>query len=286
MTGTNPTPHADVSDSVFQRVEEAAHFIHQQTHVVPKIGVILGSGLGAFAQILSKKVAIPFAEIPHFSVPKVAGHAGELVLGYAGEMPCAILSGRVHHYEGHSLDEVTFAVRVLQAIGVERLLVTNSAGGLDAAFEPGDMMIITDHINLTGHNPLRGEHDARLGVRFLDMSQAYAAKGQQAWQKAASRLNLRLCEGVYAGVSGPCYETPAEVRMLQAIGGSAVGMSTVHEVIVARHCGLTVAGLSVITNRAAGLSKTLLSHQEVTDIAAQVRPKLVQLLLHMVQTWI
>ena len=174
---------------------------------------------------------------------------------------------------------------MLKALGAKQLIVTNSAGGLNESFEPGELMVIRDHINMTGQNPLRGPHDAALGVRFMDMTQAYSAGGQAAWHRAATKVGVKLREGVYMGLTGPCYETPAEVRMLQRLGGDAVGMSTVPEVIVARHAGLEVAGLSVITNKAAGLGQTSLSHDEVTDIAQRVRPQLCQLLEEMVVRW-
>lgn len=267
------------------RIEAAAQAIRALAPKIPAVGVILGSGLGAFADQLTDATRISYAAIPHFHVPHVEGHKGELVIGSCQGVVCAVLSGRVHYYEGHDLQRVAFATRVLKALGTKRLVVTNSAGGLNAGFEPGDLMVIRDHINMTGQNPLRGPHDAALGVRFLDMSCAYSAEGQAAWHQAATKVGLKLREGVYMGLTGPCYETPAEVRMLQILGGDAVGMSTVPEVIVARHAGLEVAGLSVITNKAAGLGHAHLSHHEVTHIAQRVRPKLCQLLEEMIARW-
>lgn len=267
------------------RIQAAADAIRAQAPLVPHVGIILGSGLGAFADQLTDVTRISYAAIPHFHVPHIEGHKGELVIGRCQGVPCAILSGRVHYYEGHDLQRVTFATRVLKALGVKRLVVTNAAGGLNEDFAPGDLMVIRDHINMTGQNPLRGPHDAALGVRFLDMTEAYSREGQAAWHTAATKVGLKLREGVYMGLTGPCYETPAEVRMLQRLGGDAVGMSTVPEVIVARHAGLEVAGLSVITNKAAGLGTSNLSHHEVTDIAQAVRPQLCQLLEEMVARW-
>lgn len=266
-------------------IDAAVTAIQTATPLVPEVGVILGSGLGAFADALSDATTLSYAAIPHFCLPHVEGHKGQLIIGRCQGVACAVLSGRLHYYEGHELPQVTFAIRVLQALGVKRLLVTNSAGGLNESFVPGDLMVISDHINMTGQNPLRGPHQSVLGVRFLDMTQAYSLEGQAAWHRAASRVGLKLQAGIYMGLTGPCYETPAEVRMLQRLGGDAVGMSTVAEVIVARHVQLEVAALSVITNKAAGLGHAALSHHEVTDIAQKVRLKLRLLLEQMVASW-
>jgi purine-nucleoside phosphorylase len=276
-------PQAD--GSLPDCIAAAAAAIRTRMPAVPEVGIVLGSGLGAFADELDGVTRLPYSDIPHFHVPHVEGHAGELVMGQCRGVPCAVLNGRVHYYEGHAMAQVTFAVRVLQAIGIKRLIVTNSAGGLNADYAPGDLMVIEDHLNWTGQNPLIGPHDARLGVRFLDMTAAYSPAGRKAWHAAAGALGLKLRQGIYLGLTGPSYETPAEVRMLQRMGGDAVGMSTVAEVIIARHCGLEVAGLSVISNRAAGLSDAPLSHHEVTEVASQVRPQLCQLLAGMVSTW-
>lgn len=264
--------------SLLNRINEAVTFIKSHVFTPPRVGVILGSGLGAFAEGLTERVAIPYSKIPNFPTSGVIGHAGELVLGKLNGMPCAVLSGRVHYYEGHDLERVTFPVRVLAALGVKSLVVTNAAGGVNSDYVPGDFMVITDQLNLTGQNPLRGPNDERLGVRFVDMSQAYDKEAQQLFHSIGQELGLLMRQGVYVGVSGPSYETPAEIRMFQRFGGDAVGMSTVHEVIVARHAGLRVAGLSVITNRAAGLSDTPLSHSEVTEIALRCRDTLCEVL--------
>jgi purine-nucleoside phosphorylase len=271
--------------SLSQHMEEAVAYLREGAAPAPRLGIVLGSGLGAFADRLTGAQRVPYSAIPHFPTPHVEGHAGELVLGALHGVPLAVMSGRVHYYEGHGMEHVTFPVRVLRGLGVQKLLVTNAAGGVNPTFQPGDFMVIHDHINLTGASPLRGSNDARLGPRFPDMSEAYSVAGRQAWHCAAREVGASLREGVYAGLAGPNYETPAEIRMLQRLGCDAVGMSTVAEVIVARHAGLEVAGLSVITNRAAGLSATPLSHAEVTEIAGKVRGVLCDVLGEMVRLW-
>jgi purine-nucleoside phosphorylase len=215
----------------------------------------------------------------------VVGHAGELVLGELGGVPLAIMSGRVHHYEGHDLADVTLPVRVLGALGVQKLIVTNAAGGLNPHYAAGTLMVIEDHINLTGSNPLRGPCGPNDGPRFVDMTHAYSLEGRSAWYEASRGLALPLRAGVYVGVSGPSYETPAEVRMMQRLGGDAVGMSTVFEVLTARQIGVEVAGLSVICNAGAGLIPGALSHSDVTEVATKMRTSVCQLLAAMVSTW-
>ncbi|MEK7706081.1 MAG: purine-nucleoside phosphorylase [Myxococcota bacterium] len=264
--------------SLFADIQEAVAAIREVTDLRPRVGLVLGSGLGAFAEQIENRVAIPYGEIPSFPESRVAGHAGQLVMGTMQGVPCAIMSGRVHFYEGHALPRVTFPVRVLAALGVQTLIVTNAAGSVNPTFAPGDVMVIVDHLNLTGDNPLRGRNDDRLGPRFPDMSEAYHLAGRKALHDAAREAQITLREGVYAGLLGPSYETPAEIRMLQRLGADAVGMSTVAEVIAAVHAGLKVAGLSVITNRAAGLSSTPLSHDEVKEIGQKVEGLLGRLL--------
>lgn len=266
----------------YANIQEATEAIRRISPTIPKVGVVLGSGLGAFAERVSSRQVIPYRNIPHFPVSGVAGHAGELVVGLLDNVPCAVMSGRVHYYEGYDMAQVTFPMRVLAALGVESVLMTNAAGSVNTAFEPGDFMVITDHLNLTGQNPLRGSNDERLGVRFPDMSDAYAVAGRKAMHEAARMCGLTLREGVYAGLVGPSYETPAEIRMLQRLGADAVGMSTVAEATVAVHAGLKVAGLSVITNRAAGLAHTALSHDEVKQMGVRVQGMLTELLAHSV----
>lgn len=268
--------------SLYSLIQEATELVHKASPTKPVVGVVLGSGLGAFAERVASRVVLPYRSIPHFPVSGVAGHAGELVLGTLEGVPCAVMSGRVHYYEGYDMEEVTFPVRVLAALGVRAMLVTNAAGSVNPAFEPGNFMVITDHVNLTGANPLRGHNDERLGQRFPDMSDAYPLVGRRALHEAARAVGVALHEGVYAGLAGPSYETPAEIRMLQRLGADAVGMSTVAEVIVAAHARIKVAGLSVITNRAAGLTQMALSHDEVKQMGVRVQGVLAELLAHAV----
>ncbi len=249
-------------------LSETVKFIKNQTdNHSPKVGFILGSGLGEFADSLSDKQVIPFEKIPHFKKPKVSGHSGELVFGKIGRVPVVALKGRVHFYEGHTTEEVVYPVRTLGKLGIEILVVTNSSGGLKKSMRPGDFMIIEDHINLTGQNPLIGKNDDSLGPRFPDMTHTYDKKLIQKLAASLRKIKAKHSKGIYCGVLGPSYETPAEVRYLQKIGGGAVGMSTVLEVISAAHMGIKVAGLSCITNPAAGILDRPLNHKEVTDAA-------------------
>jgi purine-nucleoside phosphorylase len=234
---------------------------------MPKTGFILGSGLGEFADQLTSKKIIPFKDIPHFKKPNVVGHSGEIVFGKIGNIPVVAMKGRIHFYEGHSVEEVVYPVRTLGQLGIETLVVTNSSGGLKPTMKPGEFMVIEDHINLTGQNPLIGRNDDSLGPRFPDMSEAYDKKLSQKMLAVLKKIKVKHSKGVYCGVLGPCYETPAEVKFLQKIGGGAVGMSTVLEVIAAKHMGLKVVGLSCITNSAAGILDKPLNHKEVTDAA-------------------
>ncbi len=237
----------------------------------PTVGLILGSGLGGFADQLDDAARIPYGELPGFPVSTVVGHAGTLVVGRMGGVTCVAMQGRVHFYEGHSAATVAFPARVLVALGARTLVVTNAAGGVNASFEPGTLMLIRDHLNLLGDNPLRGENDDRLGPRFPDMTTAYPAALRALAREAADELGITLAEGVYVSMPGPTYETPAEVRMLTALGADATGMSTVPEVIVANHMGARVLGISCITNKAAGITGEALSHEEVTETATRIR---------------
>ena len=237
----------------------------------PNVGLILGSGLGDYADKLEDAVAIPYADIPRFPPSGVQGHASRLVLGRRRGARCVAMQGRIHMYEGHSAGQVAYPARVLIALGAKVLIVTNAAGGLNPAWEPGTLMLIRDHINLLGDHPLRGPNDERLGPRFPDMTDAYAEPLRTLAKRAAESAGVTLQEGVYAALSGPSYETPAEVRMLQRIGADAAGMSTVPEVIIARHMGARTIGISCITNPAAGLSSEPLSHDDVTRAAARAR---------------
>lgn len=253
-----------------QAIEQAADFLRNKGVEAPTVGLILGSGLGELANEATEAIAIPYEEIPGFPVSTVEGHAGQLVYGTLGEKKVLAMQGRFHYYEGYSMKEVTFPVRVMKALGVDSLIVTNAAGGVNHDFNPGDLMIINDHINLTGDNPLLGPNDSTLGERFTDMSEAYDKQYQEIIRESAKTLDVTLQEGVYLGLTGPTYETPAEIRMIRTLGGDAVGMSTVPEVIVARHAGIRVAGISCITNLAAGMQETL-NHEEVVETTQRVK---------------
>ena len=261
----------------YEQVEAAAAFIRSRAPLAPRAGVILGSGLGAFAETLDDAVSIPYAEIPHFPLSSVAGHAGRLVLGTVRGVPVAVMAGRVHGYEGYPASLVAFPARVLGKLGIGALVVTNAAGGVNPLFEPGDLMRITDHVNLAGANPLTGPNDPRFGPRFPDLSHAYDPALGAELERVGASLGLALRRGVYAQMAGPSYETPAEIRMLRALGADAVGMSTVPEVIAAAHLGIRVVGISLITNLAAGAGPSL-SHQEVLDTSERVKPLVIKLL--------
>ena len=243
----------------------------------PRVGLVLGSGLGAFADALDGP-KIPYAELPHMPVSRVVGHAGNLCFGAVRGVPVVCMQGRVHFYEGHPLDAVVHGARVMARLGASIVLLTNAAGGCDPSFHAGDLMLVTDHLNLTARSPLIGENDDALGPRFPDMSAAYDPEIAAALRSAARSLSLELREGVYAWLTGPSYETPAEVRMVRGFGASAVGMSTVPEVIALRHMGVRVGALSCITNLAAGLSSTPLDHKEVEETARSRRADLLRLL--------
>lgn len=264
--------------SQFDNVVEAVEFVRRRAALAPRVGVVLGSGLGEFAAAVEGATIIPYEEIPHFKKVSVAGHAGRLVLGTVGGAPVAVLQGRYHYYEGHDILDVVFPVRVLAKLGVQGLLLTNAAGGIGKGLRPGDLLVIRDHINLMGLNPLRGANDERLGPRFPDMSAVYDPEFQEIVVAAQRQIGRRARRGVYLALSGPSYETPAEIRMLAALGADAVGMSTVPEAICARHMGLRVAGISCVTNLAAGISRQPLSHQEVTETAERVKSDFIKLL--------
>lgn len=255
---------------VFENLQESVAFIRSQTQFKPRIGLVLGSGLGSFAKEIVADKIIPYDEIPHFVPPTVEGHTGRLILGELSGANLAVLQGRVHYYEGHTMEQVVYPIRLLSLLGVQILILTNAAGGLDASMKAGDLMIITDHINLMGDNPLKGPNLKELGTRFPDMTEAYDRELTEKLKQTMVADNIRHHLGVYCAVSGPTYETPSEVKFLQMIGGKAVGMSTVPENIVANHMGMRVCAISCITNLAAGISKTRLSHDEVTETAKNV----------------
>ncbi|WP_434704988.1 purine nucleoside phosphorylase I, inosine and guanosine-specific [Bacillus atrophaeus] len=260
-----------------QKIEQAAAFIKQQAPQSPKIGLILGSGLGILADEIEGAVKLKYEDIPDFPVSTVEGHAGQLVFGTLEGVSVVAMQGRFHFYEGYSMDKVTFPVRVMKELGVEALIVTNAAGGINTAFRGGDLMIITDHINFMGTNPLIGPNEADFGVRFPDMSSAYDKDLSQLAEKMAQELQIPVQKGVYTAVTGPSYETPAEVRFLRTLGSDAVGMSTVPEVIVAKHAGLRVLGISCISNAAAGILDQPLSHDEVMEVTEKVKAGFLQL---------
>jgi len=262
----------------YDKIMEAAEFIRSKSVLAPQVGVVLGSGLGEFAAAVAGPTAIDYADIPYFKKVSVAGHAGRLLLGTVGAVAVAVLQGRYHYYEGHDIGDVIFPVRVLGQLGIRSLLLTNAAGGIHRELRPGDLMVIRDHINLMGVNPLRGENDDRLGPRFPDMSSVYDPALQDIIAAAQNEIGLQTRRGVYLALSGPSYETPAEIGMLAALGAEAVGMSTVPEAICARHMGLRVAGISCITNLAAGISAQPLSHKEVTETADRVKGDFIKLL--------
>jgi purine-nucleoside phosphorylase len=245
---------------------------------VPELAVVLGSGLGEFADHVGDPVVLPYGSIPGWPVSGVVGHAGKLVAGTVAGRRVAVLAGRSHLYEGHPVSTTVFAVRVMAALGVKMLVITNAAGGIKTTFSQGALMVIDDHINLTGHNPLVGPNDERLGPRFPDMTEAYSRRLRGVADAAAARIGLALEHGVYVGLLGPSYETPAEIRFLRSIGADAVGMSTVSEVIAARHMGVEVLGISCITNMAAGVLPEPLNHHEVMETAHRVRHSFIRLL--------
>lgn len=255
---------------VFKEAQTAANYIKNQGVKDVAVGLILGSGLGELADEIENPITIPYSEIPSFPISTVEGHAGQLVYGKLGGKNVLVLQGRFHYYEGYDMRTVTFPVRVMSNLGAQSLIVTNAAGGVNTSFTPGDLMMITDHINLFGTNPLIGKNDETTGPRFPDLSQAYDAEYQNIIREAAEELDIALKEGVYTGMTGPTYETPAEVRMVRTLGGDAVGMSTVPEVIVARHEGMRVAGISCITNLAAGMGGAL-NHEDVIEVSARIR---------------
>jgi purine-nucleoside phosphorylase len=265
-----------------EQYEAAAEEVRRRTQHRPRIGLILGSGLNPLAQSVEGADRVPYDEIPYFPQPTVEGHVGQLVLGRLEEMPVIIMQGRVHFYEGYPMQQVVFPVRVMQVLGIETLIVTNAAGGLNPAFKPGDLMLITDHINLVGmagSNPLFGPNDPSLGPRFPDMSQAYDPELRRMAEAVAGENDIPLRKGVYAGLAGPSFETPAEIRFLRFIGADAVGMSTVTEVTVARHAGIRVLGISGISNvamtEAVAGQKT--SHEEVLAVGRLIVPRLMNL---------
>jgi len=259
-------------------IAEARAYVEDRTALRPRAAVVLGSGLGGFAAELDSRTEIPYGEIPRWPCSTAVGHAGKLVVGTLGGLPVAVMSGRVHLYEGYTQAQVTFGVRVLGSLGVRSLVLTNAAGGINLALARGGLVLISDHINLQGSNPLAGPNLDPLGPRFPDMSEAYPARLREIAREAGRELGIPLVEGVYAAMLGPSYETPAEIRYLRTIGADVVGMSTVPEVIAANHMGIRCLGISCVTNMAAGILPRKISHAEVLETGAAVRGTLIALL--------
>ena len=252
---------------------EAAAYIAQHLDHTPDVCIVLGSGLGDFADRVEQARSLSYAEIPGFAPTSVAGHKGRLVLGSIGDRQVAVLQGRFHYYEGHPIQQVVLPIRAMRALGVRTLLLTNAAGGINEGFTPGDLMMITDHINFSGVNCLRGPNEDDLGPRFPDMSHAYSPALQEKLRAAARQSGVPLQEGVYAYMTGPSFETPAEIRALRALGADAVGMSTVHEAVAAVHCGMETAAVSCVTNMAAGILNQAITHEEVFETSRKARER-------------
>lgn len=263
---------------LYSRAEHAANTIRALTSAKPRLAVVLGSGLGGFADEFEDAVRIPYQQIPGFVISTAQGHAGSLVVGKVDGVPVLAMQGRVHSYEGYSLEEVTFPIRTFKLLGIETLILTNAAGGVDVQLSQGALMVISDHLNLMGANPLRGPNDERFGPRFPDMTEVYSRALQERVVEEAHELGVIVRRGIYAALAGPSYETPAEIHMLRAFGADAVGMSTVPEAIVARHMGMNVLGISCITNMAAGISENPIDHEEVMETGERVRATFTQLL--------
>ena len=255
----------------FNNYQQAASFIENIKNIKPKIGLILGSGLGVLSDEMTDAVRIPFETIPHFVKPTAEGHKGEVVVGKLNGIEVVLLSGRYHYYEGYTLEQVTFPVRVMKLLGVQTLILTNACGAVNRNFKPGELMVIRDHINLTANNPLIGKNRDEFGPRFPDASEIYTKNLREIAFRVGEKLGIKLNQGVYAWWTGPSYETPAEIKMISILGGDAVGMSTVPEALVASHTGMQVLGISCLTNMASGILPQKLSHQEVLDVALEVK---------------
>lgn len=266
------------STSLYERAEHATRVIRSRISVEPRIALVLGSGLGGFADDFEEAVSIPYEDIPGFMRSTAQGHAGQLVIGKIDSVPVLAMQGRVHYYEGYSLEEVTFPVRTFGLLGVKTLVLTNAAGGINVQLTQGALMVISDHVNLMGVNPLRGPNDERFGPRFPDMSSVYSPELQELVVEEAKAISVEVRRGIYCALSGPSYETPSEIHLLRNLGADAVGMSTVPEAIVARHMGLEVLGISCITNMAAGISDEPINHEEVMATGNRVRETFAELL--------
>jgi len=265
-----------------EKIREAVTFVGSRVRAKPQVAVVLGSGLGGFAESLEQRTAIPYSEIPHFPHSSVEGHSGSLLAGTFRGVPLFVMAGRVHAYEGYGAEEVVFPARVLGTLGVKMLILTNAAGAVNTAFKPGELMILTDHINFTGLNPLVGPQYTDLGHRFTDMTEGYHGKLVAVCEQSARRIGLNMRKGVYLGLLGPSFETPAEIRMFRTLGADAVGMSTVLECIAANQMGVKVLGISCMTNMAAGILPRKLDHKEVMEVGASVNSVMQELLAEVV----
>ncbi len=275
---TSPLPSPSASTDLFARAEEAAEAIRAAISEPPRIAVVLGSGLNELADRLPDPTVVPYDRIPHFPATTVVGHAGKALIGRLHGSAVLMLQGRFHSYEGHDLETVTFPIRVLQRLGVETLILTAATGGIRADLRPGNLVVLSDHLNLIGANPLRGLNDSRLGTRFPDMTEVYSPRLRAIAIEEGSRLGIELLTGVYACMPGPSYETPAEIRMLRTLGADVVGMSTVPEAIVARHAGLEVLAFALVSNAAAGVLGTPITHEEVLEAGRKAAPALAGLI--------
>lgn len=267
---------------LYERAEHAARIIRARVNLQPRIGVVLGSGLGTFADNFEEAVTVPYQDIPGFGRSTAVGHAGQLVIGKIDQVPLLAMKGRLHHYEGYSFEEVTFPLRTLKLLGLKTIILTNASGGVNVQFNPGTLMVITDHLNLMGNNPLIGANDDRFGPRFPDMSAVYSPALQEIVMEEAKEMGVDIRRGVYAALTGPSYETPAEIHLMRNCGADAVGMSTVPEAIVARHMDMEVLGISCITNLAAGVTDEPISHEDVMATGDRVSATFTQLLRRVV----
>ncbi|MDP4144817.1 MAG: purine-nucleoside phosphorylase [Bacillota bacterium] len=268
----------------FDYISESVNFIKNKINFKPEVGIILGSGLGNLAEQVENKVIIKYSEVPNLPTSTVKGHAGQFVFGKFKGKNIMMMQGRFHYYEGYDMRNLSLPVYIMKYLGVENLIVTNAAGGVNTEFYPGDLMLIKDHINFAFSNPLIGKNDELVGPRFPDMSTAYSRQLIALAKKTASRLNIKIVEGTYFMMTGPSYETPAEIKMIRHLGGDAVGMSTVPEVIAARHCGLQVLGISCITNMAAGILDKPLNHEEVIETSLKVKDKFILLVSNIIES--
>jgi purine-nucleoside phosphorylase len=255
----------------FIHADSAAQFVLAQTQLRPRVGIVLGSGLGGFAEELSEASRIPYRQIPHFPPSTAIGHAGQMVVGKAGAIPVAAMQGRAHLYEGYTAQQVAFPIRVFARMGIRAIVLTNAAGGINLQFKHGALVVISDHVNLQGQNPLVGENDECFGIRYPDMTMTYWKPYREFVHDVAQKIGLEIYEGVYAGMLGPSFETPAEINFLRAIGADVVGMSTISEVIAARHLGMKVLAISCVTNMAAGILDQILTHEEVLETGERVK---------------